>query len=307
EVASAAGELEGAELLDRLGPPVAQATAPFQRGLQAGAYNGHLEVATAVRLVSLLRFATGVLPVEVYELESGQVGSPGAVVNDLFEALTLAINELTRPVDAIKHQAKTVTVGISRSEDELLTLPLVKETLSAGAAPDHLGYRALRALAALDAAVAEFRGFTRYRIYGSEDEPLIEVIDQGGLGRSLRSRTSANHRLRGSKHRAFDEREVTVARGRSDGRTVIFVPEVTGHAVTGMTLLHVAFHDRIPAPAAKAVMIGYRSRYSALADAVTETEPAFDDARLGEVDLADLLTEPVLELAERWRGGHPAP
>jgi glucosamine--fructose-6-phosphate aminotransferase (isomerizing) len=239
--------------------------------------------------------------VEAYELESGQVGSPGAVVNDLFEALTAGINELTRPVDAIKHQAKTVTVGISRSEDELLTLPLVKETLSAGAAPDQLGYRALRTLAALDPAVSEIRGFTRYRIYGSEDEPLIEVIDHGGLGRTLRSRTADNPRLRGSKHRAFDEREVTVARGRSDGRTVIFVPEVSGNTVTGMTLLHVGFHERIPASAAKAVLTGYRSRYSALADAVTETETTFDDGRLGDVPVADLLTEPVLKLAERWR------
>ena len=42
------------------------------------------------------------------------------VVEDLTAALTQAIEELTRPIDAIKHQAKTVTVGISRSDEELL-------------------------------------------------------------------------------------------------------------------------------------------------------------------------------------------
>ena len=45
-----------------------------------------------------------------------------------------AIEELTRPIDAIKHQAKTVTVGISRSDETLLQVPLVREVLAAGRA-----------------------------------------------------------------------------------------------------------------------------------------------------------------------------
>ena len=40
------------------------------------------------------------------------------------------------------------------------------------------------------------------------------------------SRAERNPALRGTKHRVASEREVLVARGRSDGRTVIFVPEV---------------------------------------------------------------------------------
>ena len=34
---------------------------------------------------------------------------------------------------------------------------------------------------------------------------------------------------------------------------------------------------------------------------MTETEPVFDDERLGEEPFVDLLTEPVYELAKRWR------
>ena len=55
-------------------------------------------------------------PVEEYQWDSGKVGSP-ALLDDLVAALARAIEELTRPVDAIKHQAKTVTVGISRSDE----------------------------------------------------------------------------------------------------------------------------------------------------------------------------------------------
>jgi glucosamine--fructose-6-phosphate aminotransferase (isomerizing) len=290
------------ELLDRLQSDLQQLTQPFLRGLREGSYNGNLEAATAVRLVSLLRYATGVLPLEGYELESGKIGVPTALVADLLDALNSAIDELTRPVDAIKHQAKTVTVGISRSEDALFGMALVKATLAVGAAPDTLGYRALRTLGALDESVAEVTGYTRYRIdWPAGGSPTIGVVDQGGTARSLPSRTASDPRLLGSKHRAADEREVTVVRGASDGRTVILVPEAKGIQVVGMTLLHVRFHERLTWDAAKRVLSGYRTRYSALADAVTETEPRFDDERLGREPMVELLTQPVYELATRWR------
>ena len=71
--------------------------------------------------------------------------------------------------------------------------------------------------------------------------------------------------------------------------------------MVGMTLLHVRFADRLTPPAARAVLSGYRGRYSALADAITETEPSVDDEVLGRIPIVDLLTEPVYVLAERWR------
>ena len=49
------------------------------------------------------------------------------------------------------------------------------------------------------------------------------------------------------------------------------------------------------------MLSGYRNRYAALADAVTETEPVFDDELLATMPFIDLLTEPVNVLAERWR------
>ncbi len=301
-VEAAVGTPFGDRLMLALRPPLEAASARYFAGLRAGAYNGHLEAATAVRMASLFRYATGVLPVEGYELEYGKVGTPGAILDDLVDALTAASGELTRPVDAIKHQAKTVTVGISRSEDALLRVPLVAEVLATGAALDCLSYRALRALAALDPAVARVEGFTRYRIEGDVAvSATIEVVDRGGISLGLASRTERDPRLLGTKHHVAEEREVTVARGGRDGRTLILVPETKANTVTGMTLLHVAFHDRLPAATARQVLSGYRNRYAALADAVTETESGFDDSRLAAVPLVALLTEPVYVLAERWK------
>ena len=288
------------DVMERLAPDLSEAAAPFLAGLRDGSYNGNLEASTAVRLVALLRYATGLLPLEGYESETGKIGTPAALLSDLLDAVNEAVDQLTRPVDAIKHQAKTVTVGISRSEDALFGVPLVKATLDAGAAPDTLGYRALRTLGALDEAVAEVLGFTRYRIEWGPS-PTASVLDRGGVARQLTSRTDRDPRLLGSKHRAAEEREVTVVRGASDGRTVVLVPEAKGQQVIGMTLLHVRFHEVLPAERAAAVLSGYRTRFNALSDAVTETEPAFDRGRLGEEPVVDLLTCPVYELARRWR------
>ena len=301
EQAAAQGE---DAILDRLRPALEVATQPFLQGLRDGSYNGNLEASTAVRLVALLRYATGVLPLDAYEHETGKIGTPEALLSDLLEALSTGIDELTRPVDAIKHQAKTITVGISRSEEALFGVPLVKSTLAAGAAADTLGYRALRTLGVLDEAVQEVAGYTRYRVdWNTPGGPTASVVDQGGAARSIPSRTGRDPRLRGSKHRAAEEREVTVVRGASDGRTVVLVPEVKGSQVIGMTLLHVQFKEELDAEAAKRVLSGYRTRYSALADAVTETESSFDDSLLGQVPIVDLLTEPVYALATRWRSG----
>ena len=283
--------------LHRLRDLIQPAATEFFSTLRSGDLNGHLEASTAERVGSLLRYTAGIVPLEAYQVEYGKVGTPAVLIEDLTGALTTAIEELTRPIDAIKHQAKTVTVGISRSEDVLFRAPLVAEVITAGASRDRLSYKALRTLANLGPSVEEVLGYTRYRIEGE----TITVIDKGGIATQIPSRAEDTRPLTGTKHRAWFEREVTAARGRRDGRTVILVPETKDNEVTGMTLLQVQFADVLPAETARQVLAGYRNRYDALVDAVTETEPRFDDAKLGELPFVDLLVEPVYVLAERWR------
>jgi glucosamine--fructose-6-phosphate aminotransferase (isomerizing) len=299
-----ARRLDADDLLVELNRDLEPLAARFFEGLRSGIYDGALDAGVAVRLGALLRYGTGVIPLDSYPLEFGKVGTPSTLVEDLTVALTAVIEQLTRPIDAIKHQAKTVTVGISRSDETLLRVPLVQAVLAAGAARDSLSYRALRTLVDLDPAVVSVLGFTRYRIEGDEghdDDMTINVVDRGGIATAIRSRTEASSVLRGTKHRVVSEREVTVARGRSDGRTLVMVPEVKGIQVTGLTLLHVALRERVPFEVARQVLRGYRDRYAALQDQVTETEPVFRDELLADLDLGDLLTQPVAALAEHWR------
>jgi glucosamine--fructose-6-phosphate aminotransferase (isomerizing) len=295
-------------LLD-LRPAFEPVASRYYDGLRNGSYDGHLEAGTAVRLASMFRYAIGIAPLESYQSEHGRVGTPSVVIEDLTAALTAAIEELTRPVDAIKHQAKTVTVGISRSDEGLLDVPLVGSTLEAGAARDRLSYRALRTLAGLDNVVEEVIGYTRYRIEGDVEgaDATIVVVDRGGIARDLPMRTERNPQLRGTKHRVATEREVTVAVGRSDGRSLVLVPEVKGNQCTGITLLHCRFATSLPAGRMRTVLESYRGRYAALKDAVTETEPTFRDDLLGEQPPIELLTTPVNTLADRWRSVPEAP
>ncbi|HZM31846.1 MAG TPA: SIS domain-containing protein [Acidimicrobiales bacterium] len=298
------GRRDGEAQLRRLARELEPVTRRYFDGLRVGAYNGHLEASTAVRLAALFRYALGILPLEAYSFDGGKVGTPAVVIDDLTGALTVAIEELTRPVDAIKHQAKTVTVGISRSDETLLEVPLVREVVATGAPRDQLTYRTLRTLADISPSVAGVVGFTRYAIEGrpgDDGDATIAVVDRGGIARDLPSRTERSPELRGTKHRVANEREVLVARGRRDGRTLVIVPEVKDGQTTGITLLHVRFADRLPVATARGVLQGYRNRYAVLRDAVQETEPTFREDLLADIPVDVLLTDPINQLADRWR------
>jgi glucosamine--fructose-6-phosphate aminotransferase (isomerizing) len=275
----------------------------FNETLRAGTYDGHLEASTAVRLASMLRVVLDASPVEAYQNETGKVGTPSALIDDLTLALTRAIEELTRPIDAIKHQAKTVTVGISRSDEGVMDRALVQEVLATGAGRDVLAYRTLKVLADLDPAVEAVVGYTRYSIDGdpSGTNATIAIVDRGGLSRDVPSRVDRNPSLVGTKRRVASEREVLVARGRSDGRTVIFIPEVKAGQTIGITLLHVRFFDRLNASVMRGVLQGYDRRYDRLVDWVSETEGEMRDDLLSELSVADLLILPISEMADRWR------
>ena len=278
------------------------AASAFSDELRSGRLNGNLEASTAVRLSTHFRFALGDVPLESYQLEFGRVGTPALVLDDLAASLTVAIEELTRPIDAIKHQAKTVTVGISRTDETLFEARLARVVLDAGTPRNSLSYRTLRVLVALNPAVAEVVGFTRYRVDGLDGPvPTVAIMDRGGVSIGIPSRTDRDPTLRGTKHRVAVERDVLVTRGARDDRTIVLVPEVKDRETVGLTLLHVVLRDRLAPDVLRGVLQGYDNRYGAVRDAVCETEPDLRDDLLAELPVVDLLTEPVLVVADRLR------
>ncbi len=295
----------GDDLLRSLRPALAAPASRFFDGLRGPTYDGNLDASTAVRLASSFRYALGISALDGYQAELGRIGTPAVVVDDLSTALTQAIEELTRPVDAIRHQAKTVTVGISRTDETLLQPALVQAVLTAGAPRDRLTYKTLRTLADLDPAIAEVTGWIRYELDGdAEDGEIpVAVVGRGGIALDIPSRTERSGLLRGTKHTVAVERQVFVTRGREDGRSVVIVPETKDDRAVGITLLHVRVADRLPVATARGALQGYRNRWPALRDAVLETEQTFREDLLAEVPAIDLLVEPIRSLADRWRTG----
>ncbi|MGI9612666.1 MAG: SIS domain-containing protein [Acidimicrobiales bacterium] len=293
----------GPSWFERFGTEIAPFAGKFFDGLRAGSYNGHLEASTAAKLAGLLRFASGQVPLDGYQIEFGKVGTPGAVVEDLAVALTAAIEELTRPIDAIKHQAKTVTVGISRADESLLQAAIIQEVLATGCPRDRLTYRSLRTLAAVNPAIAAVVGYTRYRVEGvvggEEDDGRLHVVDKGGIATGITSRVEKDPSLRGTKHRVAVEGEPFVSVG-SDGRVILIVPEIKDKQTTGLTLCHLQLNENLGASTARTVLQGYRNRYRQLVDVVTEHQPSFREDLLAEVSTVDLLTAPISDVAARW-------
>ena len=288
-------------MLASLAPEITAGAEQFGRRLRDGGYDGHLPAATALRLDVLFRYALGVLPLAAFELDFGEMGTPAGVLERLLAALSEAIEELTRPIDAIRHQAKTVTVGISRSEEALLRVPLTEAVLAAGAEAERLSYETLSALAGLDRAVSRVTGQIRYAIDGER----IEIADRSGLAARFDSRVGRDPALRGTKRQVSRERRVLLTRGLRDGRLILLVPEIKGGEVVGLVLLHVDLHARLEPAIAADVLGRYRDRLSRLRHAVTETEASFDEALLAEVPTEDLLVGDLAAVAARWRGEAP--
>jgi len=87
--------------------------------------------------------------------------------------------------------------------------------------------------------------------------------------------------------------------GRSDGRPIILVPERSRGACTGIVLLHTRFFEHLDASTVRSVLGGYRNRYALIRDAVAETGAVLRDEDLMRMRILDLLTEPVLVVADR--------
>ena len=291
------------ELLESLKSTLEDVSNRYFDGLRSGAYNGSMEANTATRIAILYRYAVGTIPLDSYQIDSGKVGTPATILEDLNAALTIGIEELTRPIDAIKHQAKTVTVGISRSDEELLQLNLVSEVIKSGIPREGISYQNLRNLASLDMAVESTLGFIRYSIEGNpkEDNSQLHVLEKGGIARDLTSRTERDPKLRGSKHLVALQQDVMITRGRHDGRTIIVIPEVKDKQSVGLTLIHVQLREYLPEQAARQVLEGYKQKYTRISDYITETEPTFRSDILATIKVEDLLLKPVENLAEFWR------
>lgn len=224
----------------------------------------------------------------------------------LRKLLTRAVEELTRSIDSVKHQAKTVTVGTSRGDADLFENALVQHLVDLEVDSQALNYATLDALRAWAPVLAAPLGATRYRLRYDRGEPVLHVVSQTGTSEGLGSRYSVPTTPAGSKRLVLDTRVPRIIRGAFDDRLVLLVPEVVGTEPMGLTLLHVQVAGAAPTPEslARALRIGGRDRE--LTAALGERGRSLDLARLDGQSVELLLTASVECLVEQLGAGTAA-
>jgi len=244
--------------------------------LASGEFDSCLEVRTAVRLSSLADLLLERLHLTEVRRRFERQATVGGLLDLGVEILSHAIAEAARPIDAIKHQAKTVTVGISRTE--LKPVPgLLWEPLSAaGHALDEVADDVVAFLNAFQPLVAEVKGVTRYFVEGLDAvgrparSSLIRVLGKTGSCAALTSRADAGAPLTGTKWSVVKDHTIYLGRGQADGRRVIIFSLPADDGRLELFLYHV---EPIPCGERRQRMAALRAlprRHDRLMASVTE-------------------------------------
>lgn len=260
--------------------------------LTSSALDSGLPAASAVRLVLMLHAITGRIAFDDLVLELGGSGPVGGaqLFESYLQALTAAVNDLTRPIDAIKHQAKTVTVGISRSA---APTGVVFEALEALGVPvEALLPSHAESLVSLSPMVEAVAGTVQYglehlNVAGDPTrETRIRVQHKTGIVAQVPSRADSGATLLGSKWFITLERRLFVGVGSSDGKHIVMFPLLTNGRLSGLMLLHVRFNDGATLEQRLAAVKSYRNRYERLVGWVTENSIAWNDALLTKIPVS---------------------
>lgn len=271
----------------------------------AGKFPAALGLTAATNLSLLLKYLAGRLPVSDFKIDFGEEGSARNMINTLFASLGEAINVLSRPVDAIKHQAKTVTVGTSRIADR--TEGILFEALTHhGIEISRLVNRNVIVLRNFQAIVQAIQGSILYRISALTslgeltDKTTIQVMKKEGVLAPIPSRVETDTHLKGTKRIIVSQGNVYIGKGRKDDRSIIVIPVLSdvpgaGHTLGQLLLLNITFRETIPL-AAKIRALG--GKYEHIKNIVQENSTAWKDGHLDIVPMDDLFGRSAEKIGE---------
>jgi glucosamine--fructose-6-phosphate aminotransferase (isomerizing) len=273
--------------------------ATFNRWRAAG-HVANLNVDTATDLTLLLKYATAKIPAEEFRRDFRE--ARGLTPLDLLDAaLGKAIDQLSRPVDAIRHQAKTVTVGTSRKFAPLRGI-VFDALAERGFTAENLSQKNVLAIKRLQPAVEAVRGYTQYRLEGLDEDGLptdgsrISVERRGGLAEGMRSRAEKGAPLMGSKRTIVNNGEVYAGEGRSDGASILIIPLLgAGYALERLLLFHVGFAEALSI-ALKREVLG--EKFLEVQNILNEENIAWRDEYIRDIPMKFLLGEAAEVIAD---------
>lgn len=278
-------------------------TLKVQNLISAGKMDSVLETSAAIKLNEIMNIILNRMSMDLLPLHFSCPPSVINLLNLTEENLSEAINQVSRPIDAIKHQAKTVTVGISRFEGvkhegaiwsliDRLKLPV--HSVPAGTADFLTGFSPL---------LQSITGATLYDITGLN--PLgvptantqIQAVLRDGIAGGITSRFDAPRPLAGTKMQVAKTHKFFLGFGSRDQKKILILPFITESTKGRLLLIHfdlLPFGDRA---ARINALKAYREQYDRVVAAVTERDVPWMDGVIDKVDNTTLFLKSPDEAA----------
>jgi glucosamine--fructose-6-phosphate aminotransferase (isomerizing) len=263
-----------------------------------------LSVEVASDMSLLLKYAKGKLPVEDFWLEFENKRVTSSPIDMLDLTLKRAIDELSRPVDAIRHQAKTVTVGTSRKA-EAQHGPIFDVVGELGFSMENVRAKDVIIIKRLQNALVGVKGYTLYEVGGLDEQGVptnastLAIVSRHGVTTSMHSRYDKPSPLKGTKNTIVRTGKVYAGIGRSDNAPIVIVP-IFGQQriITHLLLLHVDFDEGLGIEQKKATL---GLKLNDITNLINEYNIPWKDEFLKGLSLKYLLNEDVEVIAEKIR------
>jgi glucosamine--fructose-6-phosphate aminotransferase (isomerizing) len=255
-----------------------------------------LHVGLASDITLLLKYAVGKLPLEDFWEEFKEKRISSSPLDMLDISLGRAIDELSRPIDAIRHQAKTVTVGTSR-KGEMLAGILFDFMRELEFSLENLTSKDGSAVRRLQNAISGINGYTLYKIdnLGSNGKPVdtttIKISARGGISLAMKSRVAKPVPVKGTKRTIISTREIYAGLGKTDKAPIVIIPLLgDGHLIRYILLIHADFKKDLT-PSEKKDVLG--DKFNKINNLVNEYNLPWDDKYLERLSIESLLGEGV--------------
>ncbi len=274
-----------------------------QQNLFTGRYNSSLEVQTAAELMSIINYLNGARSLRQFALEFNSGSSLQLdIPTTLLRILSESIHELSRPIDTIKHQAKTITVGISRLEDNYTGL-IFDGLQSLKVDPGDIPYRDSNLIQTLNPVLEAVVGSTLYQVTGLNtmgepcDSSAIQVVKKAGEASQVISRAEQSVPLRGTKEWVVRHNRSYIGIGKKDGRHIVIVPVVPKGYSEHIALFHVNFNESLSREDKAKFLRSFNQKYEDIKSHVTETDIPWSDSLLDSISVSDCVMKSTQEIA----------
>jgi len=287
---------------------IAQFSNTFSNRRRSGGFPAAMGLDNSTNITLLLKYLSGRLPVSDFEIDFTTKGTPSNMLNTFFDNMGLAINAMARPVDAIKHQAKTVTVGTSRISERFEGI-VFDELDTNNISISQITNTNVLVIKNLQEIIDQVKGAFLYQISGLSilgdvtRETKIKLINKTGALKNQSSRVEKNSSLKGTKNIIVREGNVYIGKGLKDNKNILVIPGISSNPATPNIIeyilsINISFKSSNKVPLLKKIK-ALGGKYNRLRDWVVESgDLKWDDKYLNLIEVENLFGDTAEKVVE---------